>query len=317
MAAYSLSALLVAIYALCAMCVGTNSAAAHEPANAGHARGPTNGEAGLQWISFAPLKDFAAKGLNWIMPIQRQTPPTAPLPPTEEVPQGDSWEARFARGVHCSKLAVDAGEEAVGAWAVDRKGSGVGVPVKILEAEELLLAAEEAPAAKLKEKTAERALRVYNHAKWLAERNLARAAEYRYREAFRLAKQSKRSVLAAHALSRLGYFLMNWRRYEEAREVLRQSELLSKKSNPLAPYLHGVLERRAAGADAARLRQAEERILSSQEQPSDELESERQQLLGEIGYWRAAEASTAGCFETFDAAKVLICLTGHAVFSLR
>lgn len=264
-----------------------------------------------------PLVNFAAKGLHMIMPLNRQPSSTTPLPPAEEVPQGDGWEARFARGVHCSKLVVDGGDGAEGRWAVDRKGSGVGVPAQMLEAEELLLAAEEAPAAKQREKTAERALRVYNHAKWLAERNLATAAEHRYREAHRLAKQSRRSVLAAHALSRLGYFLMHWRRYDEAREVLRQSELQSKKSNPLAPYLYGVLERRAAGPDAERLRSAEERILNSQDLPSEELEVERKQLLAEIGYWRAAEESPRRCLEAFDAAQVMICLTGHAAFSLR
>jgi len=251
------------------------------------------------------------------MPINEQSSPATPLPPVEEVPQGDGWEARFARGLLCSQSAVEADDSTVGRWVVDRQGSGAGVPAQMLQAEELLLAADEAPAARMKEKIAERALRMYNHAKWLAERNLATAAEWRYREAFRLARQCRRTVLAAHSLSRLGYFLMHWRRYDEAREVLRQSELLTKKSNPLAPYLYGVLERRVAGTDAERLRLADERIINSQEQPSDELEGERQQLLKEISYWRAAEQSPRRCVENFDAAQVLICLTGHAFLFLR
>ena len=48
------------------------------------------------------------------------------------------------------------------------------------------------------------ALRLYYPAKWLAERNHATAAEWRYREASRLALQTRRKVLAAHALGRFG-----------------------------------------------------------------------------------------------------------------
>jgi len=99
--------------------------------------------------------------------------------------------------------------------------------------------------------------------------------------------------------------------------VLRESEQLNKKSNFLAPYLYGVLERRAAGPDVERLFRAEERILSSREQPSDELEAERQELVKQIGYWRAAEFSARRCVETFDAAQVMICLTGHAFQALQ
>ena len=105
------------------------------------------------------------------------------------------------------------------------------------------------------------ALRLYYHAKWLAERNHATAAEWRYREASRLALQTRRKVLAAHALGRFGcadgigldgkilemetqrknggwnpsepctstpstsgwrYFLIHWNRRQEAKEVLRE-----------------------------------------------------------------------------------------------
>merc|ERR1719203_1501233 len=104
----------------------------------------------------------------------------------------------------------------------------------MLRAEQLLRrgASEATPAKKIAEKRAEEALRLYYHAKWLAERNLAKAAEWRYRESSRIAKEAKRSVLAAHSLSRLGYFLMHWGRMDEAREVLLASEKLSVKANP-------------------------------------------------------------------------------------
>merc|ERR1719414_278094 len=110
---------------------------------------------------------------------------------------------------------------------------------------------------------------------------------------------------------------MNWGRIQEAKEALQESERLSKKSNPLAPYLYGVLERRDAGPDAERLRTAEERILGAEEQPSEEVEAERQQLVQEIGFWRAAEDSPRKCLQSADVAQVLICLSGHVAFALR
>jgi len=263
------------------------------------------------------LVNMAAMSLHGVVPADTPMPVAAPEQVEEALPQGDGWEARFARGVHRSKMITDVADVPVDHWVMDRKGSGAGVPAQMLEAEELLLAAEEAPAAAQRERTAERALRIYGHAKWLAEQNLQRAAEWRYREAHALARRSRRSVLAAHALSRLGYFLMHWGRPGEAREVLRESERLSRRSNPLAPYLYGVLERRAAGADAERLRLAEERILNSEEQPSEELEDERRRLLEEISYWRAAESSPRSCLEAWDSARVLACLLGHAAFAWR
>jgi hypothetical protein len=186
----------------------------------------------------------------------------------------------------------------------------------MLDAEELMAAADLAPQSQQKGKTAERALRVYNHAKWLAERNMARAAEWRYREAHRLARVSRRSVLAAHSLSRLGYFLMHWHRHDDAREVLLESERLSNKSNPLAPYLLGIIERRSAGADIKRLLAAEERILHSGEQPAEELEVQRQQLSQEIHYWRLAQHSSRHCTKTFNVAHVAICLCSHSLSRL-
>lgn len=235
-------------------------------------------------------------------------------------PQGEGWEAQFALGLHESKAAIEAEEPSVGAWTTDMndlgEGSNAAVPAQMLNAEALMLAAETAPAAACKEKTAERALRLYYHARWLAERNYASAAEWRYRESARLARRSRRSVLASHSLARLGYFLLHWNRPEEAREVLAESMQLNMKSNPLAPYLYGVLERKAAGADIPRLLAAEEHILQSGEQPSEDLELERSRLIADIGYWREAEQSPRHCLANADAAQVLICLCGHAAHTI-
>lgn len=241
---------------------------------------------------------------------------TMPLVPAVVLSTNSSWEVRFEWGLYWSKH-LEAVEGSLGSWVSDVAGSRAGVPRAMLDAEELMAAADLAPQSQQKGKTAERALRVYNHAKWLAERNMARAAEWRYREAHRLARISRRSVLAAHSLSRLGYFLMHWHRHDDAREVLLESERLSKKSNPLAPYLLGIIERRSAGADIKRLLAAEERILHSGEQPAEELEVQRQQLSQEIHYWRLAQHSPRHCTETFNVAHVAICLCSHSFSRLR
>lgn len=232
------------------------------------------------------------------------------VPEPPNVPESAGWEAQFAWGLYHSKTACMRGS--AGRWALDRKGSRAGVPQEMLRAEELLdSAVRGAPAEEQRKKLAERALRLYYHAKWLAERNHATAAEWRYREASRLALQTRRKVLAAHALGRFGYFLIHWNRRQEAKEVLYESRRISAKSNPLAPYLLGVLERQDAGADLERLKAAEELILNGSEQPSEDLEAERQAMVKVIHYWREAQASTRNCFASADAAFVAICLIGH------
>jgi len=247
------------------------------------------------------------------------TPSTEGVQTEADIGVVDSWEGKFAWGLHYSKQAVDASESEAGRWTFDREGSQAAVPMRMLRAEQLLRsgASEAMPQKKQAEKRAEEALRLYYHAKWLAERNLARAAEWRYRESSRLAKEVKRSVLAAHSLSRLGYFLMHWRRLDEAREVLLASEKLNTKANPLGPFLYGVLERSTAGADVERLLAAEERILRSGKQPSDDLEVRRLDLVNDIHYWRSAEASPRQCLETFNAAHSLICLCSHAALAVQ
>jgi len=237
---------------------------------------------------------------------------------TEEVAprvaEGDesTWEATFAAGVFESKKAVESEHSDVGSWAAD-SNCGAAVPSRMLKAEVLLGASANASPEHWKEKTSERALRIYYHAKWLAERNYAGAAEHRYREAAKLAMSSRRTVLASHALARLGYFLIHWKRSSEAVVVLEESMKLNLKSNPLAPYLHGVLERKVGGGDIDRLWAAEELILNAGAQPSQELEAERGRLIEEISYWREAEASSRHCAAGSDVAYVLICFFGSAI----
>lgn len=242
--------------------------------------------------------------------------------PEEELPslsdmEESIWETNFDAGVLASKQVVDADDSNVGGWVFDSAKSGAVVPSQMLQSELLLQSSADSPAGKWKAKTAEHALRLYYHSKWLAERNYMRAAEYRYRESAQLARSCRRSVLASHSLARLGYFLVHWGRHDEAKSVLSESLKLNMKSNPLARYLHGVIERKAVSGDVEHLRIAEDHILNSGEQPSEELELERSQLIGQINYWREAEESSVHCFTGSDVAHVMICLCGHAVAQLQ
>lgn len=218
------------------------------------------------------------------------------------------WESQFSQGVRESETMLASDEISVGSWVRDVGRSAAVVPQQMLLAEELFLEAfNTMPESKRKEKQAEQALQIYNHAKWLAERNYATAAEWRYRESARIAKQCRRSTLASHALARLGYFLTQWCRYDEAHVVLEESMKLNTKKNPLGPYLFGVLDRQKAGSDVARLRAAEELILNSAEQPSEDLENQRRQHIADIMYWRNAELEPARCFETSSVTHLVIC----------
>lgn len=251
-------------------------------------------------------------------------PARAPLEASIQTEEGassggaaDSWEARYYAGVKDSKFITSSQECDVGAWVTDKDASGAGVPQRMYRAEELMLAGGEAPTqAKRQEKMGERALRMYYHAKWLADRDHASAAEWRYREAVRLAKLSRRSALAAHALSWLGFFLNSWGRPEEALSAFTESEELKPEDNPLALYFGGLLARRTAGSNVEKIRAAEERILNAGKQPSEELEEDRQRLVREIRYWRAAESSPTRCFDAEDAAQAVVCFSSHVMGAL-
>lgn len=225
-----------------------------------------------------------------------------------EPERDQDWESQFSQGVRESETMLASDETSVGSWVRDVGRSASVVPQQMLLAEECFLEAfNTMPEGKIKEKQAEQALQIYNHAKWLAERNYATAAEWRYRESARIAKQCRRSTLASHALARLGYFLTQWCRYDEAHAVLEESMKLNTKKNPLGPYLFGVLDRQKAGSDVARLRAAEELILNSAEQPSEDLENQRRQHIADIMYWRNAELEPARCFETSSVTHLVIC----------
>jgi len=247
------------------------------------------------------------------MPTQTVvSPDSLPSEPNSE------WETQFSQGMKFSEIMMASDEASVASWVFDHDGSSAVVPQQMLSAETLFFeGVKSAPDGKKKDKLAEQALRIYYHAKWLAEHNFAKAAEWRYRESAKLARQCKRNVLASHALSRLGYFMIQWRRYDEAHTVLQESTKLNTKKNPLGPYLFGVLERQRSGSDVARLHAAEELILNSSEQPSKDLQDEREQHIADITYWRNAEFTPARCLQTSNAAKLAICFGCHVARVLQ
>ncbi|CAK0846509.1 unnamed protein product [Prorocentrum cordatum] len=230
--------------------------------------------------------------------------------------QAACW-ALFAEGEAQSKAAVgaaDGGAPLMVKWATD--SAGAGVPAQMLRAEELmqqaLLSSECAQGHGAM--GASRALRVFQHAKWLAERDHARAAEVRFREASREAAERRRSVLAQHALARLGYFLAQWGRPAEALEAFLEAQRfgeLDPERDPVAPFVLGVVGRQAAGGDVRRLRDAEERILGAGRQPTEELEALRERLQAEIRFWRAAELCPRRCLDAEEVVYAMICLGSH------
>jgi len=228
-----------------------------------------------------------------------------------------SWKKSFEDGVRQSRLASSK-ESAHGLghrWVTLAARAGA-VPAEMLNAEQLMAESiAQAPEGSVREQqTLIFATRLYYHAKWLAERQQATAAEERYLRSKDLALELQNEDLAAHSLSRLGYFLTIWGRADEARKVLNEAvEVAQSKPNNVASYLLGKLERKVFTSigDVDRLFEADSRILSSQKVPSKDLEDERIQLITEIRYWQDAEVSLTKCFESDNLVHIMICGAAH------
>jgi tetratricopeptide (TPR) repeat protein len=228
-----------------------------------------------------------------------------------------SWEKSFEEGIRQSRLASSR-ESAHGIghrWVAKYARSGA-VPAEMSNAERLMAdSIAQAPESSARDQ--QRlifATRLYYHAKWLAERQQVTAAEERYLRSKELALELQNEDLAAHSLSRLGYFLTIWGRPDEARKVLNEAvEVAQSKPNNVASYLLGKLERKVATSivDLDRLLEADSRILSSHKVPSKDLEDERLQLISEIRYWQNAEVSLTKCFESDNLVHIMICGAAH------
>lgn len=231
--------------------------------------------------------------------------------------------AVFAAGGYWSELAV--AEERAAPFFTPRPkptwvaGSGGShIPDDMALAEELLLRAEEATLGSLEgDRAASRALRLYRHAKFLALKHHDAAAEWRYRESARVAASAFRRKLAAHSLTRLGYFLMLRSRHQEATEAIEQA--LQHFQDPLAVYLQVRLARVAGELTTEeQLLAAEQRLFAAAgKMPSAALEEERERDHASIRWWRTVtEAGLRHCVDTNDVAHVLICVFSGIIFGV-
>ena len=197
-------------------------------------------------------------------------------------------------------------------------GGDVHVPEGIATAEDLLLRGEELTPGSLQgDRAAARALRLYQHAKHLALLHHDSAAEWRYRESARVAAAYRRPKLAAHSLTRLGYFLSLRGRKEEAQQAIE--EALAHFDDPLAQYLEVSL-RRAAGelTTDAEVRSAEATLgVVAGRLPSKALEEQRAQDHEDFIWWgRVADGGLRVCLEAQDAAQFLICALCGVMYNL-
>lgn len=198
-------------------------------------------------------------------------------------------------------------------------GGDLHVPEDIAKAEDLLLRGEELTPGSLQEdRAAARSLRLYQHAKHLALLHHDSAAEWRYRESARVAAAHRRQKLAAHSLTRLGFFLSLRGRKDEAQAAV--TEALTHFEDPLAQYLL-VSFRRSAGqlTTDADVRSAEAVLGAvAGRLPSKDLEEQRAQEHEDFIWWRrVADGGLRVCFAAQDAAQFLICLLCGFAFNLQ
>jgi len=199
-------------------------------------------------------------------------------------------------------------------WALDAAGSHI--PWALAKAEDLLLQAESASEGEeCIDRGAKRALRLYQHAKFLALKHHDVAAVRRYRSAAAVAILNQRKELAAHALTRLSYFFMLRGKHQDA--LLAANEALAHRNEPLAHYIQATL-RRSLGylKSAPQIRAAEQQLRAVKGLlPSKQLESSRETAVAELSLWgKAAVQGSRACFALLDAARVLICLICRQFF---
>jgi len=205
-------------------------------------------------------------------------------------------------------------------WSSDASMGGTShkVPAALAKAEALMLKGEEASLDERQrtERGAQRALRLYQHAKSLALMHHDGAAEARYLEAAKVAAANQRQQLAAHALTRLSYFLSLRSQQRRALELSEQA--LTHWNDPLAQYLKASMQRTLgelrSGVDVA----AAEALVSSltERLPSESLEKERASMHHDLELWRyaAAEGGLGVCFALGDSARFLLCAFCKVIF---
>jgi len=232
----------------------------------------------------------------------------------EQAERAQDGESIFNLGLYWSELAVAGrGSSSSRHWVSDAKGWHV--PEQIARAERFLLNGEQATMGSARgERGALRALRLYQHAKFLALEHHDAAAEWRFQAAAELAASNRRRKLAAHCLARLSYFVYLRGRHRDALSFATAA--LAHSSDPFANYLQATLRR---SLDELRTKEdigvAERQIHDAVGHlPSQGLEQQRASAEQELVLWRAAaEGGFDKCFALVDVARVLLCFLCKAV----
>lgn len=193
-------------------------------------------------------------------------------------------------------------------WVQD--SAGLYAPEHLVKGELLMKNGEEGSLSSERfDRGASRALRLYQHAKFLALKHHDAAAEWRYRASADVAAANHREKLAAHALTRLGYFLILRGRQNEAVDIIK--EALDYFEDPLGLYLQATLRRSLGKLQTAHeIQEVEDQVAAVQGQlPSKALEDQRTATHIELQFWReAANGSLLTCLSAQDAAKFFICV---------
>jgi len=230
---------------------------------------------------------------------------------------------KFALGRYWSEISVSSSDapfftrhRPTSKW-VDGPGKW-RVPFLMARAEALMMQGEKASlGAEKSDRGASRALRLYQHAKFLALGHYGGAAEWRYRVSAALAALHQREQLAAHSFTRLALFLSLHRREQEALNAA--DEALKLAPEPVAKLLHVTLRRKLGELRTdEEVRMAEKTLIEIQGKlPLRTLEEQRSTTVAELAVWRkvADNGKFSTCFELVDAARTLICVIGRLAFS--
>jgi len=230
---------------------------------------------------------------------------------------------KFALGRYWSEISVSSSDapfftrhRPTSKW-VDGPGKW-RVPFLMARAEALMMQGEKASlGAEKSDRGASRALRLYQHAKFLALGHYGGAAEWRYRVSAALAALHQREQLAAHSFTRLALFLSLRRREQDALNAA--DEALKLAPEPVAKLLQVTLRRKLGELRTdEEVRMAEKTLIEIEGKiPLRTLEEQRATAVADLAVWRkvADNGKISTCLELVDAARMLTCVIGRLAFS--
>jgi len=241
----------------------------------------------------------------------------------QEVQVDKGADPKFALGRYWSEISVSKSDapffirhRPTSKW-VDGPGKW-RVPYFMARAEALMMQGEKASlGAEKSDRGASRALRLYQHAQFLALGHYDGAAEWRYRVSAALAALHQREQLAAHSFTRLALFLSLHRREKEA--LGAAGEALKLAPEPVAKLLQVTLRRKLGELRTdEEVRIAEKTLIEIHGKiPLRTLEEQRATTVAELAVWRKVtdNGKFSTCLEFVDAARTLICVIGRLAFS--